>query len=375
MKLKERHYWLGFNIFPGIGPSRFSYLLKQFGTAKKAFNTSKENLLKTNIPYSIIDKFLEFRNKINLSSEIIRLEKSLIRFIIIEDKEYPINLKKISLPPFVLYLKGRILPQDSFSIAVVGTRKVTPYGRQATEKLVYDLANQGLTIISGLARGVDSLAHRIALGNKSRTIAVLGSGLDQIYPPEHKALADNIINSGLGAIVSQLACGFGPLKGHFPARNRIIAGLALGVLVTEGASKSGAKITCEYALEQKKPIFAVPGPITSAMSQGPADLIKNGAKLVTIVEDILGEITITNSRPRTGYSNVKTLKVGAVSKNISFGNRYEEQIWQSLTEGIKHIDELIRLNKLSSGETLSCLTTMELKGMVKNIGGGNYIII
>jgi len=369
MKLQERDYWLGFNIFPGIGPKRFYHLLKIFGSAKKAWLAKKDDLYKTSIPQKIITNFLTFRDKIDLSLEILRLEKCLIRFIIVEDKDYPILLKKISDPPPVLYIKGTILPQDSLAIGVVGTRQITSYGREVTEHLVRDLIACGFTIVSGLARGVDSLAHRLALGNGGRTIAVLGSGLDKIYPPEHKALAEEIVAENKGALVSQLSLGTQPLKGHFPSRNRIISGLSLGVLVTEGAHKSGAKITSEYALKEKRPVFAVPGPITSPMSEGPADLIKQGAKLVTKVDDILKEIKgnkVAKARPAPS---------GAGAVKINFNNVDEEKIWQTMVNGVRHIDEIIRQSNLSSAKTLSSLTTLELAGMVKNIGGGNYIIL
>lgn len=366
MKLEERHYWLGFNIFPGIGPKRLYHLLKIFGSAKKAWQAPREKLYQTKIPHSIINNFFEFREKVNFNQEILRLEKCLIKFITVEDKEYPLNLLKISDPPPVLYVKGRLLAQDALGMAVVGTRKITNYGREVTERLVTDLLSFGFTIVSGLARGVDSLAHRLALGNKGRTIAVLGSGLDKVYPPEHKALAEKIVSLDQGAVISQLALGMEPLRGHFPARNRIIAGLSLGVLVTEGASQSGAKITSRYAVEQKRPVFAVPGPITSSLSQGPADLIKQGAKLVTQVDDILKEIKVLQS-PSTA-KKAKKLK-------IKFSYKEEEQIWQFLTNGSQHIDEIIRKTSLTSSKALSTLTEMELKGMVKNIGSGSYMIL
>lgn len=373
VKLRERDYWLGFNLFPGIGPVRFNYLLKKFGSADKAWTAGKTKLLNTNLPHSLIANFIEFRSKIDLYREIIRVEKSLIKYTIVEDKDYPSNLKKIPKPPPLIYYKGNILPQDSYALAVVGTRKISPYGMEVTERLVTDLIYQGFTIVSGLARGVDGLAHRLALGNKGRTLAVLGSGLDNIYPPEHKSLADKIVASGQGAIISQLPLGTGSLKGHFPSRNRLIAGLSLGVLVTEGASKSGAKITCQYAKEQNKPVFAVPGPITSSLSEGPADLIKQGAKLVTQIDDVVREIKGVEISRVSRVSRVP--RVPQVVKNLNFQNKEQEQIWQLLISGHKHIDELIRLSGQPSQAIMSHLTTMELAGMVKNIGSGNYIII
>jgi DNA processing protein len=363
--LTEKHFWLGFNIFPGIGPKRFIELLKRFGSAKLSWFAPKDELVKTSIPHSIVDRFIEFREKLDLNTEMLRVEKGLIKVITLEDKSYPINLSKIHNPPPVLYVKGRLLPQDSLALAVVGTRKVTAYGQEVTEKLVGGLVERGFTIVSGLARGVDSLAHRIALGNRGRTIAILGNGLDRVYPPEHRALAEKIVNTDQGALISQVPLDIAPLKGNFPSRNRLISGLCLGTLVIEGASKSGTQITSEYSQQQGRPVFAVPGPITSSLSDGPAELIKNGARLVTKVEDILSALKVSKGSEVSRVSKVTTKM---------FKSKEEERIWQLLVSGSKHIDEIIRQSGLPSEKTLSCLTTMELTGMVKNIGGGNYII-
>ena len=208
----------------------------------------------------------------------------------LEDKDYPKLLKEISDPPFALYLKGKLLPQDNQALAIVGTRKITPYGRQMTEKFAGWLSRQGLTLVSGLARGVDGTAHRAALENQGRTIAIMGTGLDQIYPPEHKGLAEAIIRQG--ALISEYPLGTAASPMNFPLRNRIISGLSLGVLVIEGESKSGTKITARYAAEQGREVFAVPGPITSPTSSGPADLIKMGAKLVSSGGDIIEELNL-----------------------------------------------------------------------------------
>lgn len=371
MKLKERDYWLGFNVFPGIGPKRFSHLLKVFGSAKKTWQAKKDKLLQTQVPKKILQDFFQFRQTWDFFSYLLRLEKELIKFFIIEDKEYPENLKKIDFAPPLIYVKGKILPQDSSSIAVIGARKITSYGREVTERLVQDLCNAGLTIVSGLARGVDSVAHRVALGNQSRTLAVVGSGLDNIYPVEHRALAQKIVSQNLGAIISELALGLPPLKGHFPSRNRIISGLSLGVLVTEGATVSGTKITADCCLLQKRKLFAVPGPITSALSEGPADLIKKGAKLVTQAGDILKEI------PARGWLNLDRQIIQKSNRKnpaMQFKNDQEKEIFQILAQGGRHIDEMVRLAHFDSGKTLSLLTEMELEGKVKNIGGGHYIL-
>jgi len=370
MRLKEKDFWLGFNIFKGIGPKRFQHLLKVFGSARRAWKASAKELRETKLPSSIIKHFLLFRQETNLAKTVLELEKKLIRYITLQDKEYPPNLKKISFPPPTLFLKGKIIPQDTLAIGVIGTRKITPYGREVTEKLTAGLTACGLTIISGLARGVDSVSHRVSLGSGGRTLAVLGSGLDRIYPPEHQALAEKIVKSG--ALISALAPGTPPLKGHFPSRNRLISGLSLGILVTEGAAVSGTKITSRFCLKQGRKLLAVPGPITSSLSEGPADLIKMGARLVTKVEDILEELEVKKRPALPGQKEDPALtKKG----EIKFKDREEELIWQSLTEGGRHIDEIIRQTGFSSAEVLSVLTELELAGKVKNIGQGNYIII
>lgn len=370
MKLKEKDYWLGFSLCPGIGPKRFLSLKKYFGSAKKAWRASKNKLFKSTLSEALVEQFDRFRQETDLFSYKILLEKSLIRFFTIDDKEYPKNLKKIDNPPIVLYIKGGILPQDYLSIAVVGTRNVTCYGREVTERLVRGLVMSGLTIVSGLARGIDSIAHRLALGNGGRTIAVLGGGLDKIYPPEHKALAEKIVQNKQGALVSEFPVGMDSLPGNFPARNRVISGLSLGVLVTEGASKSGTKITAQQAQKQGRLVFAVPGPITSQMSEGPADLIKMGARLVTKADDVIKELGITGSdHPRI---TPVTEKLATEERKIHFENKEEEKIWQVLSDGLRHIDEIVRETGLASAKVSSCLTIMEVKGIIRNFGEGNY---
>lgn len=365
MELKERDYWLGFNIFPGIGSKRFFHLLAFFGSAKKAWLAKEKELNKTSLPEKIIGSFLDFRGQIDLSNEIVKLQKRRIRFLILQDDEYPKNLKKIPSPPPVIYIKGRLLPEDEFSIAVIGSRKITPYGREVAEKMTAGLAGYNYTIVSGLARGIDAVAHRTALACKARTIAVLGSGLDNIYPPEHRNLAEKICAADSGALISELGLGVKSLPGHFPLRNRIISGLALGVVVCEAALESGTKITSQYCLKQGRKLFAVPGPITSSLSEGPLDLIKKGANLAASAEDVVKVIGRKNYF-RPGKARLK--------QTINFSHPDEEKIFQLLLEGGKHIDEIVKKAGFTSSQALSYLTALELQGMVKNIGQGNYIL-
>lgn len=286
---EQKKYWLGFSLFPGIGPKRFFLLLNYFGSAQNIWQASENKLIQTGLSQKLVKRFVIYRKSIDLGSKEKELVKKKTQFITYNDKLYPQYLKEISSPPIGLYVKGRLFPSDKKTIAVVGTRKVTEYGKKVTLQLVKDLVANGFTIISGLARGVDGIAHKAALGNGGKTIAVLGSGVDVVYPPEHKALARAIIASSKGAVISEFPMGTTPKKGHFPARNRIVSGISLGVLIIEGARKSGTKITATCAANQGREVFAVPGPIDSSLSAGPADLIKEGAKLVTGIDDILEE--------------------------------------------------------------------------------------
>lgn len=278
---EEQSFWVAFSVFPGIGPVRFGHLLDTYGTAKAAWFS----------PLS--DKFLHFRKTFDLDEYLEKLDTLHVSVLTLSDQKYPKLLKEISDPPFVLYIRGKNTgePIDlDKTIAVVGTRKITPYGQEVTRKLVTGLVAHGFTIVSGMAYGVDAVAHQSAIDAGGKTIAVLGCGIDIIAPPSNARLYRAIGEEGHGAIVSEMPLGLTPDKGRFVARNRIISGLSLGVVVTEGANDSGALITARNAGEQGREVFAVPGPITSALSKGPAKLIKAGAKLVEQVEDILDEI-------------------------------------------------------------------------------------
>jgi len=278
---KDLPYFIALAAVPGIGPSRFKILLKHFKTAE-SFWTGPEKTLEKILTPNLFQQFLGFKKSFDIDEYIKRISDLGVKVITIEDRQYPKLLKEIADPPPVLYVKGEI-PRNERSIGVVGTRKMTSYGREVTEILVRDLVAAGFTIISGLARGVDSHSHRVTVGNRGKTIAVLGGGLDVIYPPENAALAEEIAN-GNGAVISEFPLGMAPVPGNFPARNRIISGLSLGILVTEAGEDSGSLITAGLAGEQGREVFAVPGPIYSTLAKGPAELIKQGAKLVMNVE-------------------------------------------------------------------------------------------
>lgn len=357
---RDLPFWLAFNVFSGIGPARFKILLDYFGGAQKAFEAQEKTLRATGLNSKLVDNFLIFRRQFHPQKFLEQVKKKNIAILTLKDKNYPELLRQISDCPPVLYLKGEIKPEDSLAIGVVGTRKISAYGREVTEILVRDLVASGLTIVSGLARGVDSLAHQTAIEAGGRTIAVLGCGVDLVYPPENKKLYEQIINHG--AVLSEVPPGQYVARGIFPARNRIIAGLSLGVVVTEGAEDSGALITARNAADYNREVFAVPGPITSSLSAAPSLLIKNGAKLVYNVQDILEELKL----------ETRSLKLEA--KKIIGENPKEEEILKILSDGQIHIDNLVRRSSLKTSEVSSLLILMEIKGKVKNLGGMVYTI-
>lgn len=285
---------------------------------------------------------------------------SSIRRITKQNKEYPKLLKEIFKPP-VLYVRGSFDKADDFALAVVGTRKPTHYGKQAASRIVYDLTKSGLTIVSGLALGIDTIVHKTALEAGGRTIAVLGSGVDDksLYPQDNKKLACKIEKSG--AVISEYPDGTSAKPGYFPQRNRIISGLCLGALIIEAGYKSGALITAHCALDQNREVFCVPGSIFSEKSAGANNLIKLGAKLVTSAKDVLEELNLTQS-----------LKLFEPEK-ITADNKEEAKILKFLNHEPRHIDELIKKTKLNPSAINAALSMMEIKNKIKNIGGGNYV--
>ncbi len=358
-KFTEADVYLALSCFDGIGYKTSNKIAVEFGSLAKFWQAKSRAINKSRLPFSLVQRFLLFREKFDLDSYKIRLEKALVKYLAIEDKNYPKSLKEIQSPPLVLYIMGELKPEDEKSLAVIGSRKPSAYGREVTQKLSAEIVDHGFTIVSGLARGVDSIAHRVALGKGGRTIAVLGSGHDYIYPPEHRSLAQEICKNG--AVVSEYPPSQSPHPSQFPARNRIISGLSLGVLITEGASKSGTKNTAAFAADQGREVFCVPGPINNPLSIGPAELIKLGAKLTTGIEDILEELQFARDLS------------GEKKKVLKFASSEEEKIYHSLLSGTKSTDQIIRDLGIPAGQALVLLTGLELRGIIKNIGDGQYM--
>lgn len=356
-----RKYWIGFNFVKGIGPVRFQKLLDFFGKPEIAWQAPPGALHKAGLGEKIVENFLHTRSTISLDQIWEQIQEQGITVITWEDDGYPHRLKEIDQPPPVLYVKGELSPDDEWSVAIVGTRNVTSYGRQVTAEIASLLSGSGVTIISGMARGVDAIAHQVALNTGGRTIAVFGAGVDRIYPPEHRGLADRIIERG--ALISDYAPGTPPEASNFPARNRIISGLALAVVVTEAGQRSGALITASFAADQGREVFAVPGSIKSPQSRGTNRLIQDGASLVQDPKDILDVLSLTMVTQHRAARVV--LPADAV----------EAQLFQTLGHEPMHIDEIGAKTELPIDKVSATLALMELKGMVRQVGGMNYVAV
>ena len=360
MSNEDNKYWIGFSIIPGIGRVRFSQLERYFGNLKDAWQASPAELKQAGLDDRAVKAASSLRPIVSLDAELEKLERYGVKVFSYHDKDYPSRLREIYDYPPVLYLRGSLLAQDEWCLAVVGTRRPTAYGRQVTEEIVTDLSQNEITIVSGLARGIDSVAHRSALESGGRTIAVFACGLDIVYPVENTGLAQQIMRRG--AILSEYPLGTKPRAENFPRRNRILSGLSLGALVVEAGQTSGALITAQMALEQNREVFAVPGSIFSAASQGTNNLIKEGAKLVQNYTDILEELNLVAISRQTEVSAV-------VPESDT-----EARLLKYLSDEPSHIDEICRGSQLPMATVNSTLAMMELRGLIKQVGGMNYVL-
>lgn len=359
--MDEVKYWIGLNMIPGIGAVRFKNLLDYFGNAHSAWVATERELQAAGLDSRSTEALVTTRGSISLEEVTDRLEEEGAAVVTWEDESYPSRLRQIHSAPPLLYVKGGLLPGDEWAVSVVGTRTATAYGKQLVEEIAGDLARSGIVVVSGLARGIDSLAHRAALRAGGRTIAVLGSGIDIIYPREHRDLARKVVEQG--ALITEYALGTKPEAGNFPARNRVISGLSLGTLVVEAGNRSGALITADYALEQGREVFALPGNANSPKSQGTNRLIQEGAaKLVMSVEDILEELNLTLVER---HREVRT---------IVPDDEREARILEHVSTEPIHVDEIRERTNLPIAEVSSTLAMMELKGMVRQVGGMNYVV-
>ena len=340
----------------GLGPVHFRQLLKYFGDVEAAWNASVSDLRTLNFSEKLTQNFIDTQKNLDIKTIMEQLVRLGIGVITISSPNYPSLLKKIYDPPSVLYVRGQLKKQDELAVAVVGSRKMTRYGQEVAENLVQNLVAHGVTIVSGLAFGVDIASHQAALDAGGRVIAVLASGVNVITPTSNTFLAERILKEGRGAIISEHPLGTTPLKHFFPVRNRIISGLALGTLVVEATEKSGTAHTARAALEQGREVFAVPGSIFSPLSTGTHRLIKDGAKLVNSVEDILEEL------------NLDARGLNLEAREVVPETKEEEKILEILGNDEIHVDEIIQKSGLPTSVVTSTLTMMEMKGKVKNLG-------
>lgn len=371
---KDKKYWLALSSFSGIGPLRFKSLFNYFGSAKRAWNANESELIKSGLGKKLTDQFLSFRNKFAIDLCLSALDKKGIGLMTLLDKNYPRLLKEINDPPFVLYYLGDIGTINEFDkcIAVVGTRKMTSYGKEAAERVVSGLTNAGYTIVSGMAYGIDAVAHRIAIKTDGKTIAVFGGGVDHVYPVSNTTLYFQIVKKG-GLVLSEYPPGFRPSKNTFPQRNRIISGLSLGVVVIEGAKRSGTLITARHAAEQGRDVFAVPGPITSRNSSATSYLIKQGAKLVEKAEDILEEIDVNTKYQKTDISSGKLRAGKNTDKDSNSQLSKEEKIILNLLEKENlHFDDIVRRSGIEAKKLGGILGFMEVNGLVRSLDQGIY---
>jgi DNA processing protein len=313
-------------------------------------------------------KGLKRQSEKALEAELKLARRHNVEIVTIIDRAYPRVLKEIYDPPLVLYVKGKILKEGELAIALVGSRLASIYGLSTAERLGYELASKGVVIVSGLARGIDSAAHKGAIEAYGRTIAVLGNGLGTVYPPENKRFADEIVEKE-GAVISEFPMGTEPLARNFPQRNRIISGLSLAVVVVEAAKKSGALITADFALEQGKEVFAVPGKVDSTTSFGTNELIKQGARLVQTAEDVVEELGLR-------FKEAKTKGKGAKDKKAALKpvlSPEEEVIYKNLSKEPRYLDDVVETAKFPLSKTAQLLLKLQLKKLVKELPGKNFV--
>lgn len=357
---KNTPYYLAFSLIYGIGPVIFKELVNHFGSAKNAFE-AKKDALESLLGPRVTAKIIDFKVKFEPDKYFSDFEKKKIKILTLEDADYPVALKAISDPPICLYVRGneKIFAENDLFFSIVGTRKVSSYGQEIAEEFAASLARYGFVIVSGMAIGIDAIAHWVTVTAGGKTVAVLGCGVDIIYPAQNARLYHKIIETG-GAVISEFPPGMSTLPGLFVARNRIVSGLSRGVLIVEGAQRSGTLITAGYAASQGRDVFAPPSPITSPTSQAPNSLLKQGAKLVTSVQDILEEYNINFN-----VANKKNLLMGK--------SGLEKNILELIIAEPHSADELgLKLVK-SVSEILNSLSLLEIEGSVKKNSQGKYL--
>jgi DNA processing protein len=364
--------WLGLRSIPGVGLVLAQRLLARFGGPAAVFQATFKDLVAVKgITPGLAQAILGFRDWDRLEEQLARLTARGAELVTRDDPRFPARLQEIPYPPLLLFVQGTLTPADNLAVAMVGTRSASYYGVKAARRLAGALASRGVTVVSGLARGIDTAAHQGALEMSGRTLAVLGCGLDVVYPPENVKLYQEI--AAQGALVTEFPLGTPPEARNFPIRNRIISGLALGVVVIEAGSTSGTAITVRYALDQGREVLAVPGPIDSPTSLGPHRLIQEGAKLVQDVEDILQELPGLRQAPGPLFAPVAP--ASRVSEAPSpIRSAPEDPLLPLLGSEPVQLEELVQAARLPVQDVLARLTLLELQGLVKELPGKCYVL-
>lgn len=355
--------WIGLSSIPGIGRVTFRKLIVHFGSASRVLDASHDELRESaGLSEKLSSELRSFPWQEQADKELTKAERAGVAIVTAEDPDYPEPLLNTPDPPLFLYIKGSLLPEDGSAVAMVGTRTPTHYGFTVTRSMAYELASRKVTIVSGMARGIDTQAHKGALAAKGRTIAVLGCGIDIAYPPENRSLMEEIARSG--AVVTENPFGTKPESGYFPARNRIISGLASGTVIIEAAEDSGSLITADYTRKQGRKLFALPGNISSPLSRGTNSLIKKGALLVETTGDVLRELSIYkgSNAPATMPRQLPSLTPG------------EASVFKTITDEPKHIDVIMAECSSAPGKLSGILITLELKGLVKQLPGKYFTL-
>ena len=352
-------YWIAFSRVPTVGAVRTGLLEERFGSLRGAWEASTGELGASGLTPAVVSAIEQVRRVVEPERELEQVRNANVTVLTWHDSDYPRLFRTIDDPPPILYVKGALEPDDEVRVTVVGTRSPTMYGREVTRQLAGDLAKSGVAVVSGLARGIDGIAHDAALKAGGRTLAIIGSGLDIVYPPEHRSLLERILDNG--AVLSEYPLGTKPQARHFPRRNRLLSGLSAATLVMEGSLKSGARLTVHYALEQNREVLCVPGSIHSPASQLTNWLIQQGAKLVMRVEDVLEEVHVGGA-PRQ-----------EPLPGIAPDTEEEARLLEALTHEPQHVDELSRSTGIPITQASGTLAVMEIKGSVLQVGRMNYI--
>lgn len=353
----ERAWWLAFMQVPRIGPARIQRLLEHFGSLREAWGASGSELREA-VPAGVLTELLRIRGELDVQALYERTTRDGVRITCWADDDYPALLREVPAPPPLLYYRGQLVETDSTAVAIVGTRRVTAYGKEMAYRISFDLAKAGVTIVSGLALGVDGVAHRAALEAGGRTLAVLGSGIDVLYPGRHRDLAGKIEEQG--AVITEYPPGTQPDRFNFPPRNRIISGLSRGVVVIEAPERSGALITVDFAAEQGRDAFAVPGPVHAPASAGCHRILREGATLVRSAEDILEDLHIRPIDHEERETDISNLSME------------ERRLLSVLTSQPQHIDDIAAQIGKTVSEVSGELMMLELQGSVHSSGSGYY---